>query len=319
LVPRFAQSSEAKKMCENCHVRERYQEKDPVKNLVTIFPFCGKSCRDAYVAKSQQASVCKLKECNILCRGLFCSERHAKKAVLKREVKGCAYCKEMPAAAPYEFCSKECGAKEASLREKPFKPLTLVPSSDDVAKAITGRFVERWRDHSGALAPPQIYAIFQISLPQKYEKRFQDTIRAGDPLGGSTTRSTFYGGQCICDVGVQGKPDLCNWPSCSICLVVRTGFEKLEFGTTEHDGMYGKGIYTNTNPFHAHQFTVRKSTNPYRAMILCSVIERDKYAKSDPKVPTGLIDETGRAYCASKSTIIPRQLIIYNEPPNLRR
>lgn len=33
----------------------------------------------------------------------------------------------------------------------------------------------------------------------------------------------------------------------------------------------------------AHRFTVRKATNPLRAIILCSVIEMDSHARGDKK------------------------------------
>ncbi|KAG8896610.1 hypothetical protein FRB99_008799 [Tulasnella sp. 403] len=160
-----------------------------------------------------------------------------------------------------------------------------------------------------------VRAIFQITLPKKYERRFEDALDAADRAGGSTTRATFFGGQCICDVGVPQPggaytTELCNWPSCSICIVIKKGFDTLEFGVQSHEGIYGPGIYTHQNPANAHRFTVGKSTSPFRAMIVCSVIKLDEHAKSK-KVPASFIDEIGRVYCPAKDFIIPRQLVIY--------
>jgi len=56
---------------------------------------------------------------------------------------------------------------------------------------------------------------------------------------------------------------------------------------------------------------VRKADNPYRAIIVCSVVLLDEYAAKPYKGGHVTIDADGRVYCPQKDLIIPRQLIIY--------
>lgn len=104
-------------------------------------------------------------------------------------------------------------------------------------------------------------------------------------MGGYTTKTTFYGGQCICDIGADAahfqKP--CNYASCSICIAISEGFETLGFGSTGYDGIYGRGMYTHFNPFMAHRFTVEETSNGYHAIIACSVIFPLPPSKVDKK------------------------------------
>ncbi|KIO18158.1 hypothetical protein M407DRAFT_84227, partial [Tulasnella calospora MUT 4182] len=91
--------------------------------------------------------------------------------------------------------------------------------------------------------------------------------------------------QCICDLGVPqfGSDQLCSWGSCSICIVIRKCFDVLEFKIPHHTGDLGKGIYANLNPARANRFTVRKSSHPIRAMILCSIVHLDEFVQGDKK------------------------------------
>ncbi|KAG8893268.1 hypothetical protein FRC00_010740 [Tulasnella sp. 408] len=299
-------------LCEHCHAKPKYAEKDPRTGAVVIYPFCGRTCRNVNAQLNVQR--CQLRDCGKPSQGQYCSDKHAKKAVQKGYAQACAYCKEYPANLPYEYCSKDCGMKDARERDRNASPLSLITQDKNNYISIARRLNERWDDP--ILAPPEIKAIFQISVSKKYENRFKEAVSAAERLGGSTTKSAFYGGQCICDLGVPqfGTDQLCSWGSCSICIVIRKCFDVLEFNLPHHTGDLGKGIYANLNPAKANRFTVRKSNHEIRAMILCSIIQVDDYVQGDKKKHSAFIDETGRVFCANKDVILPRQLILYKTP-----
>ncbi|KAG8922072.1 hypothetical protein FRC00_007857 [Tulasnella sp. 408] len=181
-------------------------------------------------------------------------------------------------------------------------------------KHANRRFQERWDDP--ILALPEITAIFQINVAKKYMNRFKDAVNAAERLGGSTTKSAFYGGQCICDLGVPqfGTDELCTWGSCSICIVIRKCFDFLEFKLPHHTGDLGNGIYANLNPAKANRFTVQKANYEIRAMILCSIIHLNDLVQGDKNKHSAFIEDTGRVFCANKDVILPRQLILYKDP-----
>ncbi|KAG9041009.1 hypothetical protein FS837_012852 [Tulasnella sp. UAMH 9824] len=166
-------------------------------------------------------------------------------------------------------------------------------------------------------ASPQIAAIYQINVSKKYKHRFKAAVFAADRLEGSTTKAALYGGQCICDLGVPrfGSDQLCNWGSCSICIVIRQCFDVLECKLPHHIGDFGKGIYARRNPARANRFTVSKSSHPIRAMILCSIIHLEDFVQGDKKNHSAYIEyDTGRVFCAKKDLILPRQLSLYKDP-----
>jgi hypothetical protein len=191
-----------------------------------------------------------------------------------------------------------------------------VDQNDPSAAAIYKKFTERWHDAERGIRP-SVKAIYEISLPKKYNKRFQDAISRGDSVGGFTTITTWYGGQCLCDLGANASssPELCNWPGCSICVAVKKGFDVVEFGNSSYNGTYGPGIYTKTNPADAHPFTVLKANNSYRALIACGVVVPVRAGTSDKRNPV-MEDQQGRVWCGSKDSVLPKYVIIYSVPGN---
>ncbi|KAG8945920.1 hypothetical protein FRC04_012172 [Tulasnella sp. 424] len=194
---------------------------------------------------------------------------------------------------------------------------------DRVAQAIYHKFITEWEDPTGELAAPEVTAIYQISLPY-YEDRFLDAMQVpnchwnfakAQAHGGSNTKSAWFACQCICDVGVKSA-DLCNFRSCGICMVVKSGFDELAFGQTTNNGIYGDGIYANLNPAMAHRFTVRKVDHDSRVVILCSIVELEPGAPVENILDYGAaIDGSGKVFCAKKDVIIPRRLVVYSIKP----
>ena len=99
------------------------------------------------------------------------------------------------------------------------------------------------------------------------DKIFRKNLEA---LGNTSQIRTFYGAQCICDLGIA-DPSLCNWKSCGICLIIKSSFTAFEFGATSNSGRYGRGIYSYFDPSMADRFATSSISSPYRAMLACEV------------------------------------------------
>ncbi|KAG8865819.1 hypothetical protein FRB97_004375, partial [Tulasnella sp. 331] len=211
----------------------------------------------------------------------------ATEAVRNREVPACPICLEYPINPGFDFCSKKCALKAEDSDGGPLKRLDQQgPSAYEAVR----RFMTSWQSPpSEQLYRPSIHVVYDIDLPKKYEKR-----ERGGGFGGFTITTTYYGGQMLCDLGSDGAlfPKLCNWPGCSICIVVTKAFDVLEFGAADNDGPFGRGIYTHRNPAVAHLKTVGKSTNPFRAIIACSVVAPTSNSRPDKKHPI-IMDESG--------------------------
>lgn len=104
-------------------------------------------------------------------------------------------------------------------------------------------------------------------------------------LGNTNRIRTFYGTQCICDLGVADS-SLCSWKSCGICSTIKNSFTTLEFGATSNNGRYGKGIYSYFDPSMADRFATSSASSPYRAILACevNVPATDSNASKSPMV-----------------------------------
>jgi hypothetical protein len=91
-----------------------------------------------------------------------------------------------------------------------------------------------------------------------------------EALGKTKQLRTFYGTQCICDLGVKDS-SFCDWKSCGICLITKSSFTTFEFGGTGNSGRYGKGIYSYLDPSMADRFATSSLSSPFRAVLACEV------------------------------------------------
>jgi hypothetical protein len=155
--------------------------------------------------------------------------------------------------------------------------------------------MERYREGGGAQGIRDIFAegrLYQsggVSVRQSSRKSPTDPLinfRMNlEALGNTDQIRTFYGAQCICDLGATSS-SLCSWKSCGICLIVKSAFTTFEFGATSNSGRYGKGIYSYFDPSMADRFATSSITSPYRAMLVCevNVPATDSNASKSPMV-----------------------------------
>ncbi|KAF8552233.1 hypothetical protein OG21DRAFT_1511746 [Imleria badia] len=91
-------------------------------------------------------------------------------------------------------------------------------------------------------------------------------------------------------MGTKGTV-LCDWRSCGICNIVKSGFECVAFGAPGNKGRsvqspsptfhrsslsmlfrHGDGLYSSTDPSVADRFATSCLSSPYRVMVACDVV-----------------------------------------------
>jgi len=134
-----------------------------------------------------------------------------------------------------------------------------------------------------------------------------------EALGDTKQVCTFYGAQCICDLGVSDS-SLCNWKSCGICSIIKSSFTTFEFGATSNSDRYGTGIYSYFDPSMADKFATSSLSSPYRVMLGCevSVPAVNSNAFKSPMVVKSFEDADG-IFVSSAEAIIPRFVILYSK------
>ncbi|KAG8891223.1 hypothetical protein FRB99_003766, partial [Tulasnella sp. 403] len=212
--------------------------------------------------------------------------------------------------------------------KKPPKPLSQIPGSSstvpvpdttvlslaDAASLAKVRdlFVNSWQPSSPEDVP-QVAAVLSVKLAEKYEKRFTTAMTQG--VGTRTTFTTFFGGQCVCNLAapVSQISQPCYMTTCVICSVLRSSFGSVGLGDTWLKGPHGDGVYTSSTPSMAHRFTVGQAKIPFRPMIVCDVtIVEDPTAQGNV-----IFDNNGQIVCKKKDNILPKFVVIYQPPPEI--
>ncbi|KAG8915041.1 hypothetical protein FRC00_008439, partial [Tulasnella sp. 408] len=98
----------------------------------------------------------------------------------------------------------------------------------------------------------------------------------------------------------------------------------MPYGASSRDGAYGPGLYTYKNPALAHHLAIsddvdQKQDTNY-VLIQCRVVTQENSGPGS-KLFADSIDDSGVAFCAQPTAIIPTHLLIYrlNAAPDTKR
>ncbi|KAG8913209.1 hypothetical protein FRC01_004671 [Tulasnella sp. 417] len=88
----------------------------------------------------------------------------------------------------------------------------------------------------------------------------------------------------------------------------------MPYGASSRDGAYGPGLYTYKNPALAHHVAIsdadQQSRDTNYALIQCRVVTQEN-CRPGSKSFCGSIDDSGVAFCAQPTAIIPTHLLMY--------
>jgi hypothetical protein len=78
--------------------------------------------------------------------------------------------------------------------------------------------------------------------------------------------------RCCSQIGDPGvTTDFCNSQACSLCSILRSSFEIVNFGQRTNFGRFGKGIYTSATASKSNDY-IYENSSAYRAFILAKVV-----------------------------------------------
>jgi len=282
-------------LCQVCGIKPKYVDATGVTHS-----YCGKTCARSAV-KGPSASVpggciingCKKPEDPLL-RG-FCSSDHAKVAVSSGIVPGCTRCHTLPQCNG-QTCNGCANMPPDALR------MWNIKRSGTVWREFEREWKNRWK--TGTAAP--IDKLFEISYPSDVvanKEAFRQSLESG---GGVRLLRTFHASQCICDMGTKGTV-LCDWRSCGICNIVKSGFQRVAFGAPGNKGRHGDGLYSSTDPSVADRFATSCLSSPYRVMVACDVALPQHTSKNNS------ILMGDQVVVRDSGTITPRFIVMYTK------
>ncbi|KAJ2917360.1 hypothetical protein MD484_g3079, partial [Candolleomyces efflorescens] len=167
-------------------------------------------------------------------------------------------------------------------------------------KSLRAQFLSEWEPSKNT---PSFEKVYEILLPHDVRTRHEQYRARNQTF--QEVRS-FHSSQCICDLGAK-EPVLCNFKSCGICSIIKSGFKSFAFGMSSNQGRFGDGIYSYRNPRMADRFATSCTSSPYRVMIACDIC-----------VEPGQCDEneTGdeeSLFVQSAEAILPVYVIMYTK------
>nr|ADE77090.1 unknown [Picea sitchensis] len=127
----------------------------------------------------------------------------------------------------------------------------------------------------------------------------------------------FHSITFTCSLGMDGLTNLCNFPSCNVCNIIRHGFSsKVE---------NGKGIYTTASSGKAHdsiEVSEEDESKEKRAMLVCRVIAGRVNKSQDPDEclnggydslagQTGIYSNLDELFVFNPKAVLPCFVVMY--------
>ncbi|KAJ7614089.1 hypothetical protein FB45DRAFT_802621 [Roridomyces roridus] len=183
-------------------------------------------------------------------------------------------CRQNAKMSKSDFCSRVCTDGAASLA-----PIILeVPAGHVTFKSVQKQLTTSWR-HPHKPCPPvrKVYKIILTRTSFNAYKSYQSRVEmAGQFVSlrrapGNENRR-WHGTKRACNLGDQGQTQLCSWPTCSLCSIIRCSFDIGLFGAKTGWGRFGQGIYTSSVASKSDDYSQNQRFSPLKALLLNKVI-----------------------------------------------
>ncbi|KAJ3557059.1 hypothetical protein NM688_g1676 [Phlebia brevispora] len=298
----------------------------------------------------------------------WCSHRHRVKAVAAGKAEACLFCRQLPKAMVNgkrsDFCSTRCGRDaidDAPIMLAVDKSHTAYENGNwfviifstrlfTVLFEVTSQFRFQWL-HGTPL--PRIVKIWKLfgtrELTDRFMKYKLEVERRIEQLGGNSRRR-WHGTTRACDLGDNDRAtEFCQDQECCVCSIIRTSFDKAQFGARTNFGRFGAGIYTSATSskvrsllvfieyaslpipqetLQANDYVATKRST-YKAMLLCEVIMGNAvkltvnhpHLTSPPRGYDSVVGEPGddlnydESIVYRNDAIRPLFLVIYDDGP----
>ncbi|PVF95499.1 ADP-ribosylation [Serendipita vermifera] len=191
-------------------------------------------------------------------------------------------------------------------------------------REVMRRFIQGWRHNPYAI--PKVEAIYRIHLPWSQAsvyQTYQESVEAkrwfniqGYPVGNE--QLYFHGTKRECLLGDNGHIKLCESQSCSLCLIMKRGFDISRIGAGTGFLRFGSGIYTTSTSSKANDYSQNSVSSPRKAMLLNKVIVGNgkKLYWGDPTLtapPPGFDSVIGEPAKNGRGELNYDELVVYSD------
>jgi hypothetical protein len=225
------------------------------------------------------------------------------------------------------ICGEICSKCEALEQHQATKHAVSELAQDDSARNIVDIiFQTSWLKKE---TPCKIERVLKIHNSQRTINKFEDYR---DMVKAKANKSAKKHPRCIadgnellrfhsitftCSLGMDGLTNLCNFPSCNVCNIIRHGFSsKVE---------NGKGIYTTASSGKAHdsiEVSEEDESKEKRAMLVCRVIAGRVNKSQDPDEclnggydslagQTGIYSNLDELFVFNPKAVLPCFVVMY--------
>ncbi|PVF95503.1 ADP-ribosylation [Serendipita vermifera] len=215
--------------------------------------------------------------------------------------------------------------------------LQRLSRTDNDYQDVRRQIMEKWLHNPNS--PPTVKEVYRIHLPSMltdaYETYRDSVEEDGDfvSLGYAegNERRRFHGTKRNCRIGDNGNTQMCASPVCSLCRIMKHGFDLSMAGRATSFQRFGYGIYTSSTSSKSNDYSenlqgaLNLSSSPSKAMLLNKVVVgKGKILRDDDRTLTepppgydSVLGEPGSSLnydetvVYDKDAIIPAFLIIY--------
>lgn len=155
--------------------------------------------------------------------------------------------------------------------------LQRLSTTDEDYEDVKDQFVQKWLHDSPV---PRITAIYRIRLPRVHTREYTLYREYVEMKGQFTSRGLtkgnerrrFHGTRRNCTVGDHGSTTLCASKRCSLCCIMKYGFDLDKAGKTTGFLRFGYGIYTSATSSKSDSYSKNLVDSSRKALLLNKVV-----------------------------------------------
>ncbi|KDQ52770.1 hypothetical protein JAAARDRAFT_183991 [Jaapia argillacea MUCL 33604] len=251
-------------------------------------PFCSRSCGRAHSAMHPPKipvaghGICGLPGCQAPVfvdasgrQGTYCTMRHKRLAENQiQPTMACLICRSGPAAPSAFYCGPNC--ESVAMRQGPI--ILEIPPGTPKYTSVEQQFNDNWK-HPGSTIPVvrKVYKIVcHYSITSRYTT-YRAKIEAETNLQNGNECRRWHGTTRQCNIGDNGRIQMCSSSACGVCGIIRSSFLLKKFGAKNSWGRFGRGLYTSSVSSKSNDYSANGSASPYKALLLNLVVVGSGY------------------------------------------
>ncbi|PVF95500.1 ADP-ribosylation [Serendipita vermifera] len=205
----------------------------------------------------------------------------------------------------------------------------LKPNENDY-KDVEKQFIQKWLHNPNT--PPTIDRVYRIHLPttltENYEAYRGSVEETGNfisqGLAEGNERRRFHGTKRECRIGDNGNTKMCKSLACSLCRIMKHGFDLSMVGAATGFSRFGRGVYTSATSSKSDWYSVNLANSTVggvsslKAMLLTKVVvgKGKKLLQGDVTLtspPPGFNSVIGEPAATAIGDLNYDELVVYDQ------